>query len=150
MFERRQFVSSCLATALSTGAFSAVSTRSFGLEDTVRAQLDAEFVEAIRRIASLRETNRSTAINVTYLFKQITDTHRLSDLRDFLSQRYTLTREREGIGRNIEYAYVNADALRAFDSRFLRLDRLDLLFRYSENWKEIVEFKAGLGNLSGI
>ena len=136
MFERRQFVSSCLATALWASAVSAALIREFGLEDRVGAQLDAQFSEAMHQVASVRETNRSTSIVVTYLFQQILDTHNLSEFRDFLTLRYEFKRERDRVAGNLEYTYVNDRTLRALDRRFLSQDRLDLFFRYSATGKK--------------
>jgi hypothetical protein len=71
MHERRQFVRHCFDTAALACTLSIVPTRSFSLEDSVKSQLDSEFSNAIHRVASVRETNRSTGLDVTHQFDKI-------------------------------------------------------------------------------
>jgi hypothetical protein len=73
--ERRQFVSDLLAATISTCALLVVPIPSFSLEDSLKSQIDKQFSLAVSRVAALRETNRSTAIVVTHLFKELTDKH---------------------------------------------------------------------------
>jgi hypothetical protein len=144
--ERRQFVSDLLAATISTCALLVVPTPSFSLEDSLKSQIDKQFSLAVDRVAAVRETNRSTAIVVTHLFKELTDEHLLSDLRSYVAEHYKLTRVRDVVG-NIEYADLNDTTLKHFDRRFLSYDRLDINFRYSADWKEITGFSAILRNV---
>jgi hypothetical protein len=127
MLERRQFVSHFLATAISTHALSIMPTESFSLEDTVKSQLDSEFSEAIRRVASIREANRSTGLNVTNQFDKITGIYSLPTFQTYLALRYGLTRAKTGVG-NEEFAYLDDKILKEFDKRFLAYDRLTVGF----------------------
>ena len=61
---------------------------SLSLEGAVNVSIDDQFHEAITHVAALRETNRSTAIDVAYLFKDLTDKHSLSEFRAYLGERY--------------------------------------------------------------
>ena len=149
MLERRQFVRNCLATAALTCALSIVPTRSFSLEDSVKSQLDSEFSDVIHRVASVRETNRSTGLDVTHQFDKIIEMHSLSDFQTYVAQRYGLTRVKTGVG-NEEFTFLGDKVLKEFDKRFLAHDRLTVGFRYDSDWKGIIEFRATLGNLGGI
>jgi hypothetical protein len=149
MLGRREFVSDFLVISMSTCALSIVSTRSFSWGDAVESQLNSKFSEAIRRVASVRETNRSTGLDVTQQFNEITETYSLLDFQAYVAERYRLTRVKTGVG-NEEFTYMNDKMLKEFDKRFLTYDRLTLGFRYDSDWKDIVEFRATLGNLSGI
>jgi hypothetical protein len=116
------------------------------LEDPLKSQLDKQFSAAVRRVAAVRATNRATAIVVTHLFKDLTDTYLLSDFQSYVAERYKLTRVRDVVG-NVEYANLNDTTLKQFDRQFFDYDRLDINFRYSADWKDIVEFSAILRNL---
>jgi hypothetical protein len=146
MHERRQFVSDLLSATISTCALLVVPTQSLSLEDPLKSQLDKQFSAAVRRVAAVRATNRATAIVVTHLFKDLTDTYLLSDFQSYVAERYKLTRVRDVVG-NVEYANLNDTTLKQFDRQFFDYDRLDINFRYSADWKDIVEFSAILRNL---
>jgi hypothetical protein len=146
MCERRQFVSDLFAATISTCALLVVPTQSLSLEDPLKSQLDKHFSAAVRRVAGVRETNRATTIVVTHLFKDLTDTHSLSDFRSYVAEHYKFTRVTDVVG-NIEYAHLDDTTLKQFDRRFFSYDRLDINFRYSADWKDIVEFSAILRNL---
>jgi hypothetical protein len=149
MYMREQLVGSILAVAMSTCALLAIPSQSLMSEAAVQSSLDAEFAAAISRIASLPRVpvNAPTATDVAYLFKEMTDMYRLSDIRDFVAAHYPMTRIRDVVAGNLEYADVNDKALKELNPRFLLYDRLDLGFKYSEDWKDVIEFKAVLRNL---
>jgi len=113
----------------------------------MRSQLEGDFAEAIRQVASVRETNRSTGLDVTPQFDRVTKTYPLRDLQNYIAQNYGLTRVTTGVG-NEDYTYLNEKMLKQFDERFLRYDRLTLGFRYGEDWKNILAFRATLVNLA--
>jgi hypothetical protein len=146
MHERRHFVGELLAAMISTCALLAAPNQSLSAEDSLKSQLDKQFSDAVRRVAAVRETNRATAIVVTHLFKDLTDTHSLSDFQSYVAERYKLTRVKDVVG-NVEYANLNDTTLKQFDRRFFSYDRLDINFRYSADWKDIVEFSAVLRNV---
>jgi hypothetical protein len=146
MIERRQFVSNFLAAAISSCALSTVPTKSVSLEDTVKSRLEGEFSNAIRGVASVRQTNRSTGLDVTHQFSKITEMYSLPDFQTYVALRYGLTRVKTGVG-NEEFTYLDDKILKAFDKRFLTFDRLTVGFRYNSDWKDIVEFRATLVNL---
>jgi hypothetical protein len=149
MLKRRQFIGDCVATAISACALSTAPARSFSLEDAVQSQIDSAFSEAVRQIASIRETNRSTGLDVTDQFDNLVAAYSLTDFRAYLAQHYRLTRAKTGAG-NEEFAYLNDKTLKNFDKRFLTYDRLTVGFRYDADWKDITQFRATLGNLGGI
>jgi hypothetical protein len=128
MLERRQFVGDFLATAILACALSTVPTRSFSLEDALRSQLDSKFSEAVRRVASIRETNRSTGLDVTDRFNEVAEIYSLTDFQSYVAQHYRLTRVKTGVG-NEEFTYLDDRILKEFDKRFLTYDRLTLGFR---------------------
>src|SRR5262245_37930250 len=126
---------------MSTCVLLVVPTQSLSLKDASKSEIDKQFFVAIRRVATVHETNRATAIVVTHLFKDLTDAFLLSDLQSYIAERYKLTRVKNVVG-NIEYADLNDTALKQFDRRFLGYDRPDINFRYSGDWKDITEFSA--------
>ena len=146
MHERRQFISDLLSVTMSTCVLLVVPTQSLSLKDALKSEIDKQFFVAIRRVATVRETNRATAIVVTHLFKDLTDAFLLSDLQSYIAERYKLTRVKDVVG-NIEYADLNDTTLKQFDRRFFGYDRLDINFRYSGDWKDITEFSAILRNV---
>jgi hypothetical protein len=146
MFERRRFVTRFVVTAMSSYVLSIMPSSSLSLESTVKQQLDSAFSEAIRRVAEIRETNRSTGLDVTHQFDRILETYSLADFQAYLAMRYGLERVKTGLG-NEDYTYLDDKTLKEFDKRFLRYDRLTVGFMYSSDWKDIIEFRASLVNL---
>jgi len=137
---------SSLSVTMSTCVLLVVPTQSLSLKDASKSEIDKQFFVAIRRVATVRETNRATAIVVTHLFKDLTDAFLLSDLQSYIAERYKLTRVKDVVG-NIEYADLNDTTLKQLDRRFLGYDRLDINFRHSGDWKDIAEFSAILRNV---
>jgi len=54
----------------------------------MQPDIESEFIAAVSHVASLRDSDRSTAIVVTDLFKEITDKHQLAEFQAFLAARY--------------------------------------------------------------
>ena len=146
---RELVVGSLFAAAMSACALLAVTPQSVRSESGVHSDIESEFAAAVSRVAALRETNRSTAIVVTDLFKEITDKHQPAEFQAFLASRYKSVRTKDALG-SVEFTDIGANSLRKFDSRFLRQDKLRIAFGYSADWKNIVEMHATLLNDSGI
>ena len=146
---RELVVGSLFAAAMSACALFAVTSQSVRSEVGVQPDIESEFTAAFSHVASLREANRSTAIVVTDLFKEIADKHQLAEFQALLSSRYKSVRTKDALG-NVEFTDINANLLRKFDGRFLRQDILRIAFKYSADWKHIVEMHATLLNNSGI
>jgi hypothetical protein len=87
-----------LAATISNCALLVVPTQSFSLDDSLKSQFDKQFSLAVGRVAAVRATNRSTAIVVTHLFEDLTDTHSLSDLQSYVAEHYKLTRVKDVVG----------------------------------------------------
>jgi hypothetical protein len=113
------------------------------LERVVESNLESEFAAAMSRVAAFRETSQLTGIGVNDLFKPITDTHSLSEFRDFLAARYRFKRTRNVVG-NSEYTDIEGLTLWRFDSRFPLNNAVRVGFYYDSEWKNIVGFYAGL------
>src|SRR5215510_13862912 len=141
MHERRQFISDLLSVTMSTCVLLVVPTQSLSLKDHLKSEIDKQFFAAVRRVTTVRETNRATAIVVTHLFKELTEAFLLSDVQSYIAERYKLTRVKDVVG-NMEYADLNDATLKQFDRRFFDYDRLDIDFRYSGDWKDITEFSV--------
>ena len=86
MLDRHRFISGYLAATVLICTLSFPMSPSLSLEGAVNVSIDDQFREAIAHVASLRETNRSTAIDVAYLFKDLTDKHSLSEFRAYLAR----------------------------------------------------------------
>jgi len=119
----------------------------------MEASLELQFVEAMRCVAAIRETNRSTAIDVECCFKAITDAHPLSVFEAYLAQRYKPYRVKAPVGNlyrtntpvsNAEFFNLDRDVIREFDGRFFSQDQVRIGFRYSDDWGEITKFFASL------
>jgi hypothetical protein len=145
MLDRRRFISGYFAATALIWAFSFPMSSSLSLEGAVNVSIDDQFREAIAHVASLRETNRSTAIDVAYLFKDLTDKHSLSEFRAYLGERYKFTRAKDVYG-NAEFVDLDEKQLKLFDRRFLWLDRLRIGFGYTADWQSISSVFAVLGN----
>jgi hypothetical protein len=139
----RRFAIGLLASTLAFCSSFMTASQSNGLERAVEMDIEREFAAAMSRVAALRETNRSTAISVDDLFKPISDKHSLSEFRDFLAGRYQFERVRTVAG-NSEHLDIEGPALKQFDSRFLRYDKIRIGFYYDSEWKNVVGFFAGL------
>jgi hypothetical protein len=113
------------------------------LERVAESNLEREFAAAMSKVAALRETDKSMGIGVTDLFKQITDTHSLSEFRDFLAARYKFERTRDVAG-NGEYTDIEGLALKRFDRRFPLNNMVRIVFDYDSEWKNIIGFSADL------
>jgi len=146
---RELVIGNLFAAAISACALLAVVSQSVRSEVGMQPDIESEFTVAVSRVASIRETNRSTAIVVTDLFKEIADKYQPVELQAFLASHYKLVRTKDALG-NGEFTDIDANLLRKLDSRFLRQDRLRIAFRYSGDWKHIVEMHATLLNNSGI
>jgi hypothetical protein len=146
---REKVVRSLLAVIISLCASLAVTLPSVGSDGGMQADIESEFAVAVSRVAALRETNRSTAIGVTDLFKEITDKHQPAEFQAFLASHYKLVRTKDAFG-NVEFTNIDTDSLRKFDRRFFRQDTLRIGFRYSADWKSMVATFATLLNDSGI
>jgi hypothetical protein len=146
---RERFLGNLFAVAISACALLAVTSQSSKSEGGMQPDIEREFIAAVSHVASLRDSDRSTAIVVTDLFKEITDKHQLTEFQAFLASSYKPVRTKDALG-NVEFTDINADLLRKFDGRFLRQDVLRIAFRYSVDWKHTVEMHATLLNNSGI
>jgi hypothetical protein len=146
---RKKVFRSLFAATMSTCALLAIMSQSVKSEAGAQSDIESEFGVAVSRVASLRETNRSTAIVVTYLFKEITDKHQPAEFQAFVASHYKLVRAKDARG-NVEFVDIDANSLRKFDSRFFRQDELRIAFRYNADWKYIVETHVSLLNDGGI
>jgi hypothetical protein len=146
---RELVVGSVFAAAMSACALLAATSQSVRSEGGVQPGIEGEFATAVSRVAALRDTNRSTAIVVTDLLKEITDKHQPTEFQAFLASRYKSVRTKDALG-SVEVTDIDANSLRKFDGRFLRQDKLRIVFGYSADWKHIVEIHATLLNDSGI
>ena len=80
-------------------------------------QNDREFAEVISAIANRRKVDRATAIDVTPLFKPMTDRLFLTQLKDYILGRYE---HRRGTSQGIKFDRVDIEEreLRSFDAAF--------------------------------
>jgi hypothetical protein len=143
---RELVVGSLFAAAMSACALLAVTPQSVRSEGGVHSDIESEFAAAVSRVAALRETNRSTAIVVTDLFKEITDKHQPAEFQVFLASHYKSIRAKDAVG-NVEFTDIDANSLRKFDRRFSRQDILRIAFRYNADWKYIETHVSLLGGI---
>jgi hypothetical protein len=113
-------------------------------------QDDRDFADVVVAIAKVRKGSRLTAIDVTHLFKPLTDRLSLDELRDFVLSRYP-SMSGEGIAMDykplkFDMVHIEEGELRAFDRAFLYKDRLDIVFGYSDDRKVVKSFKSVLLN----
>jgi hypothetical protein len=146
---RKLLVGGLFAAAMCACAFFVVTSQSGTSEGDAKSDIEREFADTVSRVASLRETNRSTAIGVTELFKQITDKHPLPEFQGFVGSHYKLVRVKDVYG-NAEYTDIDANSLRKIDRRFFPQDNLRIGFRYDSDWKYIVNLWVTLLNDGGI
>lgn len=121
------------------------SSAGMGKKVVVVSQNDREFSEVITAIANRRKTNRSTAINVTELFQPMTDRLSLTELRNYVSSRYSLRRE-DVQGEKYEWVDLEENDLKAYSKEFLSLDSVTIVFFYDAGWETIIKFQAVLFN----
>ena len=143
---RELHVGNLLAAAF---VFLAVIFQTVRSESGVQSDIESEFAAAVSRAASLRETNRSTAIVVTDLFKEIIEKHQPAEFRAFVASHYKMIRAEDALG-NVEFTDLDANSLRKFDRRFFPQDELRIGFRYSADWKYIIETHVSILNDGGI
>ena len=85
---RELVIGNLFAAAISACALLAVISQSVRSEVGMQPDIESEFIAAVSHVASLRDSDRSTAIVVTDLFKEITDKHQLAEFQAFLAARY--------------------------------------------------------------
>jgi hypothetical protein len=146
---RKKALRSLFAVTMSTCALLPMMSQSVKSEAGAQSSIEKDFAAAVSRVASLRETNRSTAIVVTDLFKQITDKHPLSEFQGFVGSQYKLVRVKDVRG-NDEFTDIDANSLRKIDRRFFPQDKLRIDFGYDSDWKYIVLLHVTLLNDGGI
>jgi hypothetical protein len=146
---REQVLVNRYAVAISAFVLLAITSQSLRSESGMQSDIQNDFAAAVSRVASLRETNRSTAIVVTDQFKQIEDKHSLSEFKDFVASRQKLIRFKDAIG-NGEFTDIDANSLRKIDRRFFPQDKRRIGFRYDADWKNIVDLHVTLLNDGGI
>ncbi len=104
---RERNVGNLFALAMSAYALLAGTSQSVRSEGVVQSDIESEFAAAVSRVAALRETNRSTAIGVTDLFKEITDKHQPAEFQAFLASRYEFVRMEDAVGK-VEFTDIAA------------------------------------------
>src|SRR5436309_2758585 len=102
---RRPFAANLLVSTLLLCPLFTAGSQSQVSEHVVESSLDREFAAAMSRVAALRETDRSTAISITELFKELTVKYSLLEFRNFLASRHQFRRTRDVAG-NSEYTDI--------------------------------------------
>jgi len=116
-----------------------------GKKIVVANQNDREFSEIIAAIGNRRKTNRSTAITVTELFQPMTERLSPTELRNYVSSRYSLRREKV-LGEKIEWVDLEKNDLKAYSKEFFYLDSVRIVFLYDPSWETVIKFQAVLLN----
>ena len=116
---------------------------SAGQEPQTRPSIGEEFASVISLLGASRETNHAAGFVVTDRFTPIIDRYSLVQFHDYIGARYKLTRITDWSG-NYENVSIQDDELRNLDGRFLRYDRLRIIFKFDAKWSRIILFAADL------
>lgn len=121
------------------------SSAAMGKKVVVVSQNDREFSEIIAAIANRRKTNRSTAIIVTELFQPMTERLSLTELRNYISSRYSVRRE---VAQGEKYEWVDLEKydLKVYSKEFFYLDSVRIVFFFDPGWESVIKFQAVLFN----
>lgn len=111
----------------------------------MESQNDREFAAIISAVAERRKVDRSTAITVTPLFGPMLDRLSLTELKNYLSTRYSHTRG-EGQSSKYDLVEIREEELKTFNRAFLRKDKLSMTFGYNDAWETVDRFVAVLLN----
>jgi hypothetical protein len=111
----------------------------------MESQNDREFAAVVAAIAECRKVDRSTAITVTALFQPMLDRLSLTELKNYLSNRYSPTRGEDQFTK-FDLVDIGRQELKSFHRAFLYRDRLRIVFSYSDAWKTVERIHAILLN----
>jgi hypothetical protein len=106
------------------------------------------FDRIIVNLAKERMTNRSVGFLVTDRFDELLGVYMLSQLREYLSYRFKMKKVRDWSGF-YEVINLGGAELVKLDSRFSSYDEMSLIFKESNNWVGILEFRADFGDVRG-
>jgi hypothetical protein len=116
-----------------------------GRKVALATQNDREFSAVVAAIGQRRKTNRSTAINITDLFKPMTDHLSLNELESYVTSRYAHGRA-PMLGKNVEWIDIEEKELKAYSTEFLYKDVVTITFTYDSAWGAVTQFQAILFN----
>lgn len=112
------------------------------------SSIDIEFTKVIRSIADLRQQNRASAIDSTYLFNELLQNFSLQEFRDYVDLQFGLKISTHR-GRKNEYVDIERQKLKAYEkrffSRFAFMDFLRIGFDLN-NEHQPIQLWARLGN----